>query len=66
MVEDFVKNHHLLYLETSAKTGKNVEEIFKTISKNLPKDSEDVQFNESLDITLEGDNKERYTIYNCC
>ena len=66
MVEDFIKNHNLIYLETSAKTGKNVEEIFKTIGKNLPKDSEDVQYNESLDLMLEGDNKERYNVYSSC
>jgi len=66
MVEDFIKNHNLIYMETSAKTGKNVEEIFKTISKNLPKDSEDVQYNESLDLILEGDNKDRYNVYSSC
>ena len=66
MVDDFAKNHGLIYIETSAKTGENVDEIFKTIAKNLPKDSEDVQYNESLDIILEGDNKERYNVYTCC
>ena len=66
MVDDFAKNHGLIYIETSAKTGENVDEIFKTIAKNLPKDSEDVQYNESLDITVEGDNKERYNVYTCC
>ena len=66
MVDDFAKNHGLIYIETSAKTGEKVDEIFKTIAKNLPKDSEDVQYNESLDIILEGDNKERYNVYTCC
>ena len=66
MVDDFAKNHGLIYMETSAKTGEKVDEIFKTIAKNLPKDSEDVQYNESLDITVEGDNKERYNVYTCC
>ena len=66
MVEEFIENHNLIYMETSAKTGKNVDEIFKTIARKLPKDSEDVQYNESLDIMLEGRNKERYNVYSCC
>jgi len=66
MVEEFVQNHCLIYMETSAKTGENVENIFKTIARKLPKDSEDIQYNESLDITSEGDNKERYNVYSAC
>ena len=36
--EQFAKNNGLLFFESSAKTGKNVDKIFMELVKNLNKD----------------------------
>ena len=65
MVKDFVENNNIIYMESSAKTGLNVDKIFTTIAENIPEEKEQVEINEVLNI----ENKEqqaRYTQYNCC
>merc|ERR1711968_207340 len=36
--QEYAKDNGLLFMETSAKSALNVEELFKTIAKKLPKD----------------------------
>ena len=65
MVKDYVEINNIIYIESSAKTGLNVDKIFTTIAENIPEDNEQVAINEVLNI----ENKEqqaRYTQYNCC
>ena len=65
MVKDYVENNNIIYMESSAKTGLNVDKIFTTIAENIPEEKEQVEINEVLNIK----NKEqqaRYTQYNCC
>ena len=65
MVKDYVENNNIIYMESSAKTGLNVDKIFTTIAENIPEEKEQVEINEVLNI----ENKEqqaRYTQYNCC
>jgi len=65
MIKDYVEINNIIYIESSAKTGLNVDKIFTTIAENIPEDNEQVAINEVLNI----ENKEqqaRYTQYNCC
>jgi Ras-related protein Rab-5C len=45
----YVESEDLLYFETSAKTGKNVERMFKVIGENLPKSKEFYSQNIKID-----------------
>tara|TARA_Y100000817_G_C16793814_1_gene516404 strand:- start:349 stop:951 length:603 start_codon:yes stop_codon:yes gene_type:complete len=68
MVKEYVESNNLIYIESSAKTGLNVDKIFTTIAENIPEDNEQneqVAINEILNIDHR-EERARYTQYNCC
>jgi len=68
MVKEYVESNSLIYIESSAKTGLNVDKIFTTIAENIPEDNEQneqVAINEILNIDHR-EERARYTQYNCC
>ena len=68
MVNDYVENNNLIYMESSAKTGLNVDKIFTTIAENIPEDNEQNE-HEPINEIVNINNREeraRYTQYNCC
>ena len=68
MVKEYVESNNLIYMESSAKTGLNVDKIFTTIAENIPEDNEQneqVAINEILNIDHR-EERARYTQYNCC
>ena len=55
-------------MESSAKTGLNVDKIFTTIAENIPEDNEQNE-HEPINEIVNVNNREeraRYTQYNCC
>ncbi len=68
MVKEYVESNNLIYMESSAKTGLNVDKIFTTIAENIPEDNEQNE-HEPINEILNIDHREeraRYTQYNCC
>lgn len=68
MVKNYVDNNNLIYMESSAKTGLNVEKIFTTIAENIPEDNEEREhepINEIVNVNNRGE-RARYTQYDCC
>ena len=65
MVSRFIEDNRLLYLESSAKTGFNVQKLFKTIALNLPVEFNDMPTNQVLNIDDSDRGKERYMQYTC-
>tara|TARA_R110002012_G_scaffold270150_1_gene454534 strand:- start:7 stop:603 length:597 start_codon:yes stop_codon:yes gene_type:complete len=65
MVKDFVENNNIIYMESSAKTGLNVDKIFTTIAENIVEEKDQVVIDKVLNIENEGQ-QARYTQYNCC
>ena len=68
MVKNYVDNNNLIYMESSAKTGLNVEKIFTTIAENIPEDNEESEhepINEIVNVNNRGE-RARYTQYDCC
>ena len=68
MVKEYVDNNNLIYMESSAKTGLNVDKIFTTIAENIPEDNEQNE-HEPINEIVNVNNREeraRYTQYNCC
>ena len=68
MVKDYVENNNIIYMESSAKTGLNVDKIFTTIAENIPEDNEQNE-HEPINEIVNVNNREeraRYTQYNCC
>ena len=68
MVKEYVESNNLIYMESSAKTGLNVDKIFTTIAENIPEDNEQNE-HEPINEIVNVNNREeraRYTQYNCC
>ena len=68
MVKNYVDNNNLIYMESSAKTGLNVEKIFTTIAENIPEDNEEREhepINEIVNVNKR-EERARYTQYDCC
>ncbi len=65
MVKDYVENNNIIYMESSAKTGLNVDKIFTTIAENIPEDNEHEPINEIVNVNNR-EERARYTQYNCC
>ena len=68
MVKEYVESNNLIYMESSAKTGLNVDKIFTTIANNIPEDNEQNE-HEPINEIVNVNNREeraRYTQYNCC
>ena len=68
MVKEYVDNNNLIYMESSAKTGLNVDKIFTTIAENIPEDNEQNEhepINEIVNV-CNREERARYTQYNCC
>ena len=65
MVKDFVENNNIIYMESSAKTGLNVDKIFTTIAENMVEEKDQVVIDKVLNIENE-EQQARYTQYNCC
>ena len=68
MVKDYVEINNIIYMESSAKTGLNVDKIFTTIAENIPEDNEQNE-HEPINEIVNVNNREeraRYTQYNCC
>tara|TARA_Y100001936_G_scaffold221789_1_gene237100 strand:- start:13 stop:615 length:603 start_codon:yes stop_codon:yes gene_type:complete len=68
MVKNYVDDNNIIYMESSAKTGLNVEKIFTTIAENIPEDNEESEhepINEIVNVNNRGE-RARYTQYDCC
>ena len=68
MVKNYVDDNNIIYMESSAKTGLNVEKIFTTIAENIPEDNEEREhepINEIVNINKR-EERARYTQYDCC
>lgn len=68
MVKNYVDDNNIIYMESSAKTGLNVEKIFTTIAENIPEDNEEREhepINEIVNVNNRGE-RARYTQYDCC
>ncbi len=65
IVKDYVENNNIIYMESSAKTGLNVDKIFTTIAENIPEDNEHEPINEIVNVNNR-EERARYTQYNCC
>jgi len=68
MVKEYVDNNNVIYMESSAKTGLNVDKIFTTIAENIPEDNKQNE-HEPINEIVNVNNREeraRYTQYNCC
>ena len=63
MVKDFVENNNIIYMESSAKTGLNVDKIFTTIAENIVEEKDQVVIDKVLNIENKGQ-QARYTQYN--
>lgn len=68
MVKNYVDDNNIIYMESSAKTGLNVEKIFTTIAENIPEDNEEREhepINEIVNVNKR-EERARYTQYDCC
>ncbi len=65
-VRDYARDTNIIYMESSAKSGENVDQIFTNIAHNLPEEPDDIGIHEPLDITIRDEKKSRYTVYTCC
>jgi Ras-related protein Rab-5C len=65
MVKEYVDNNNLIYMESSAKTGLNVDKIFTTIAESIPEENEHNPINEIVNVSNRKE-QARYTQYNCC
>ncbi len=65
MVKEYVDNNNLIYMESSAKTGLNVDKIFTTIAESIPEENEHNPINEIVNVSNR-EEQARYTQYNCC
>ena len=65
-VRNYARDNNIIYMESSAKTGTNVDQIFTNIAHNLPEEPDDIRIHEPLDITIRDEKKSRYTVYTCC
>ena len=52
-------------MESSAKTGLNVDKIFTTIAESIPEENEHNPINEIVNVSNR-EEQARYTQYNCC
>ncbi len=65
-VRDYARDNNIIYMESSAKSGENVDQIFTKIAYNLPEQPDDIGIHEPLDITIRDTEKTRYNVYTCC
>ncbi len=65
-VKDYANENNLIYMESSAKTGLNVDKIFTTIAHNMPAEPDDIGTHEPVDIMVRDEEKIRYNVYSCC
>ncbi len=66
LVQDFVENQDILYIESSAKSGKNIREIFENLALNLPSD-ENAEFYQIDDRNILNENTiNNRKNFNCC
>lgn len=65
MVKNYVDDNNIIYMESSAKTGLNVEKIFTTIAENISEDNEHEPINEIVNVNKR-EERARYTQYDCC
>ena len=63
-VLDYVKTGEILHIETSAKTGENIQYLFNEISIQLPHNAGTSPISRSEPITMYKNN--RYTTKSCC
>ena len=63
---EYAKDNGLLFMETSAKTALNVEELFKTIAKKLPKDPYREQPEKSGGVDIDSAPSESGSSGGCC
>ena len=67
-VEAYVTENGLIYMDTSAKTGKNVKEIFVAIAKKLPRSirQRDADIIQDLRPDAAGEEKDKKASGGCC
>ena len=58
----FAEQHGLIFMETSAKFAKNVQDIFLMIAKNLPIDNNNVKISDIKKLEFEETKK----VSKCC
>jgi small GTP-binding protein len=63
---EYAKDNGLFFMETSAKTALNVEELFKAIAKKLPKDPTRPSGPESQGVNIGGDPAPEESSGGCC
>mmetsp|Transcript_60485 Transcript_60485/g.129769 ORF Transcript_60485/g.129769 Transcript_60485/m.129769 type:complete len:199 (+) Transcript_60485:76-672(+) len=64
--QDFADSKGILYMETSAKEGTNVDEFFKKIATNLPKESDVASVAKGFKVVSQGDEKPPEEGFGCC
>eukprot|EP00657_Telonema_sp_P-1_P009420 TRINITY_DN3608_c0_g2_i2.p1 TRINITY_DN3608_c0_g2~~TRINITY_DN3608_c0_g2_i2.p1 ORF type:complete len:224 (+),score=40.17 TRINITY_DN3608_c0_g2_i2:134-805(+) len=64
--KEYAKDNGLFFMETSAKTATNVEELFKAIAKKLPKDPYKESHEPSAPVDLSGEQQEQSSGGGCC
>jgi len=65
--KEYAKDNGLFFMETSAKTATNVEELFKAIAKKLPKDPYKDNHSEQREpVILTGEADENQSSGGCC
>ena len=62
-VRNYARDNNIIYMESSAKTGTNVDQIFTNIAHNLPEEPDDIRIHEPLDITIRDEKKIKVTPY---
>merc|ERR1712216_671622 len=63
---EYAKDNGLFFMETSAKTALNVEELFKAIAKKLPKDPYKETHEANAPVDLSGNAAENESSGGCC
>ena len=64
-IDDFCKRNNLIYYETSAKDGKNINDVFKNVGKKLIENVNDGNEKEN-NINLNNEKNEEIKIFCCC
>jgi len=63
-VDDFCKKNNLIYYETSAKDGKNINDVFKNVGMKLIENVNDG--NEKENLNLNDEKNEEIKFFCCC
>ena len=64
-IDDFCKRNNLIYYETSAKDGKNINDVFKNVGKKLIENVNDGNEKEN-NINLNNEKNEEIKFFCCC